>query len=110
MGEEQFDEEETNEEAGLATRGGEGTSEETEVQFETLKDALSELNNKKDRTRADNQKLIRAMEIMEDTRRFSIDDRDDPVLMAAYNRAQMGQKVFERTYETRNGFKFSNVL
>ena len=71
------------------------------------RDSLSELNDKQNRTREDNIKLTRAREIMQ---RGSIDGREnDPVLRAAYNRAQRGQKVYDGTYENRNGFKFSNV-
>lgn len=71
------------------------------------KDALSELNDKKDRTREDNVKLIRAREIME-RNSISANDMNDPVLMAAYKRAQQGENVFKNTHDTRNGFKFAN--
>jgi hypothetical protein len=90
---------------------GEGPPEENEIQFETLKDALSELNNKQNRTQEENRKLVRAKEIM---KKISIttggdtgDERNDPVLFAAYNRARLGQKIWDNTDATRNGFKFN---
>lgn len=75
-------------------------------QFETMSDALSQLNSKQNRTPEENEKLTKAKKIMET---HSIDATErDPVLRAAYERAEMGQKVFDGTSETRNGFVFSN--
>jgi hypothetical protein len=72
-------------------------------------DALDELNKKTDRTREENIKLTRAKEIME---RNSIDnnDKSDPVLMAAFDKASAGIRPYGRaTPEQRKGYKFSNV-
>lgn len=75
-------------------------------QFDTMSDALSQLNSKQNRTPEENEKLTKARKIMET---HSIDATErDPVLRAAYERAEMGQKVFDGTNETRNGFVFSN--
>ncbi len=77
-------------------------------EFATLKDALSELNGKMNRTPEENRRLLRAKEIM---RRVSITSTEtrDPVLFAAYERARQGQKVFDGTPETRGGFVFSPI-
>lgn len=87
--------------------GVDAESEEDETQFDTIKDALSELNSKQNRTREENLLLIRAKEIM---LKHSIrPDEQHPVLRAAYERALMGQKVNDGTYENRNGFAFNNA-
>lgn len=77
-------------------------------EFDTLHDALSELNSKTNRTPEENKRLLRAKEIM---RHVSIDPTEsrDPVLFAAYERARQGQKVFDGTPETRGGFVFSLI-
>lgn len=81
--------------------------EADETQFNTLKDALSELNAKQNRTAEENQKLIRARQIMQ---QVSIETNEtDPVLRAAYERARQGQKVSNDTGATKNEFVFNNV-
>lgn len=71
------------------------------------RDALSELNDRPMRSREENIKLVKAREVME---RGSLENKEtDPVLRAAYVRAQRGEKVFDGTYANRNGFKFSNI-
>ncbi|PIU16576.1 hypothetical protein COT20_00280 [bacterium (Candidatus Gribaldobacteria) CG08_land_8_20_14_0_20_39_15] len=70
-------------------------------------DALSELNSKKNRTREENIRLVKARQIMQ---RKSIDvNETDPVLRAAYERASRGERVYDGTYENRNGLRFDNV-
>jgi len=81
--------------------------ESTDIQFETMRDALSELNDKQNRTLEENRTLLRAKEIME---RGSLNQNEnDPVLRAAYERAAQGQKVYDGSPENRNGFVFKNL-
>jgi hypothetical protein len=78
-----------------------------EVQFETMHDALSELNDKQNRTLEENARLLKAEQIM---KRGTLNQNEgDPVLRAAYERSSQGQKVYDGTPETRNGFKFINL-
>lgn len=76
-----------------------------ETEFDTLKDALSELNAKVDRTREENRKLIMARQIM--LGGLANVNETDPVLQAARSRALLGQKV--RSEENPNGFQFNNL-
>ncbi|MBU6214322.1 hypothetical protein KGM48_00545 [Patescibacteria group bacterium] len=83
-------------------------TEASAIQFETLKDALSELNAKMNRTPEENGRLNRAREIMKSVSINPYEVRD-PVFLAAFERAHAGQKVYDGSYENRNGFKFLNL-
>jgi len=106
--EEQEAEQEVENEAEPTTRGNGNPSDSSDIQFETLQDALSELNSKENRTLEETAKLNRAREIMEG-QSILVSEKNDPVLMAASNRYDMGQRAFDGTAETRNGFHFSNI-
>ncbi|MDB5244826.1 MAG: hypothetical protein JWN18_696 [Parcubacteria group bacterium] len=90
-------------------RSGRSVTSFDPSEFDTLHDALSELNGKQNRTPEENKRLLRAREIM---RHVSIDSTEtrDPVLFAAYERARQGQKVFDGSPETRGGFSFSSIV
>jgi hypothetical protein len=107
----QFDQEAEQRQVEDATSSRKGVGEAgvtSGVQFETLKDALSELNEKQSRTVDENARLAQAEWIM---RHVSIqpNEMNDPVLRAAYERASQGQKVSDGTDETRGGFVFKNL-
>jgi hypothetical protein len=79
-----------------------------DTQFDTMQDALSELNAKQNRTPEENRLLVRARRIMQ-TVSIDATETTNPVLRAAYERARQGQKVSDATDGTRNGFVFNNL-
>jgi|GEM_PF-999661 hypothetical protein len=101
----EYEEEEQTEKELQAQREQEAVASAT--QFETISDALSELNGKQNRTADENRKLVRARQIMLSV---SIDPNErDPVLRAAYERARQGQKVADGTEATVGGFVFNDL-
>ena len=74
----------------------------------SIHDELWELNAKPDLSKEDKERLQKAYWIMEHNQ-IEDKEKDDPVLLRAFERANRGEVIFDGSPEKRHGFKFSNV-
>jgi len=74
----------------------------------SIHDELWELNAKPDLSKEDKERLQKAYWIMEHNQ-IEDKEKDDPVLLRAFERASRGEVIFDGSPEKRHGFKFSNV-
>lgn len=95
-------------EEGQARDSSNANAEKVSQEYDQslIDDALDGLNNKPDKSDGDFRRLSRASVIMR-TGQLTPSDRNDPVLMAAYNKHQSG--VREYNPNTQKGYKFNNT-
>ncbi|MDQ5928160.1 MAG: hypothetical protein QG633_598 [Patescibacteria group bacterium] len=74
----------------------------------SIHDELWELNAKPDLDKNDKERLLKAHWIMEH-RHIEEKEKNDPVLLRAWERVQRGEVAFDGSPEKRHGFVFKNV-
>ncbi|PIR41935.1 MAG: hypothetical protein COV30_00945, partial [Candidatus Yanofskybacteria bacterium CG10_big_fil_rev_8_21_14_0_10_37_15] len=74
----------------------------------SIHDELWELNAKPNLSKEDKERLQKAYWIMEHNH-IEDKEKNDPVFLRAFERANRGEVIFDGSPEKRHGFKFSNV-